>query len=94
MKHEPIKRYVGPLSAEQIAKGMSVAAANSKRLLEDAQLLYEQERYPSACSLAILSIGEAGKLVILREMASRPEDIQKVWKSYRTHQAKNVHWIN
>ncbi len=50
--------YKGRLSAGQIAAGMNAARKNAKRLLEDAKLLLEAKRFPTACSLAILSIEE------------------------------------
>jgi AbiV family abortive infection protein len=45
---------------------MNAAIANAQRLAEDAQLLLDAERFPSAASLAILALEEAGKVIILR----------------------------
>jgi len=39
------------------------------RLVEDAKLLLANDRLPSACSLAVLSIEESGKASILRRIA-------------------------
>ena len=87
--------YKGRLSAGQIAAGMNAARKNAKRLLEDAKLLLEAKRFPTACSLAILSIEESHKLQILRVMASAPTDadVLRQWKWYRDHRTKNSAWI-
>src|SRR5262245_14331298 len=66
---KPIAQYRGPLSAQQIADGMNGAARNAKRLLEDAITLIKAGRFPTACSVAILSIEESGKLPVLRALA-------------------------
>ena len=60
------KQYRGRLTNRQIAEGMTAAAANARRLLSDAVLLLEAERWPTAAALAILAIEEAGKQAILR----------------------------
>jgi AbiV family abortive infection protein len=87
--------YVGKLNARQVADGINAAAKNAKRLLEDALTLYEKERYPSARSLAILSIEESGKISILRGLILEKEqkDVFEAWKSYRSHTKKNAMWI-
>jgi hypothetical protein len=57
---QKLPQYKGVLASAQIADGMNAATRNSRRLFEDAQLMLEQERYPSAVGLAILSIEESG----------------------------------
>lgn len=88
-------QYKGSLTYSEIAEGMNAARENASRLLEDAILLLENGRYPSALSLAVLSIEESGKLSIFRQMVlSKSEaDLKSAWKSYRSHQKKNVAWI-
>src|ERR1700712_243598 len=95
MKDKLSNPYAGPLSAGEIAAGMNAALRNARRLLYDAQLLFAAHRFPSACSLAILSIEESGKLPVLREIgvARDADEAKGAWKRYRTHQAKNVAWI-
>jgi AbiV family abortive infection protein len=92
---KPITQYRGPLSPQQVADGMNAAVRNAKRLLADAQTLYDLKRFPSACSLAILSIEESGKLSILRGIvgATDEETLKSKWRDYRSHQTKNAHWI-
>jgi len=87
--------YKGKLSAVQIADGMNAAARSAKRLHEDAGLLLANGRFPSAASLAILAIEEAGKIAILRGMAIASDEatLKSLWKDYRSHTAKNNAWI-
>lgn len=90
-----IEPYRGQLSPKEIAHGMNAAGRNAKRLLKDAKLLNEAKRFPTACSLAILSIEESGKLCILRSIATAQveKELRRMWKDYRDHQMKNVMWI-
>jgi AbiV family abortive infection protein len=95
MAKKGLNQYKGQLSASQVAEGMNAASRNAKRLSEDAELLLEKERYPSAASLAILSIEESGKLSILRELtlARNEKELKEAWKGYRSHTKKNVTWV-
>jgi AbiV family abortive infection protein len=88
-------QYRGQLSAQWIADGINVATRNAKRLLDDATVLFEAKRFPSACALAILSIEESGKPAFLRALAgvTDEQELKSIWKRYRDHQAKNVAWI-
>jgi AbiV family abortive infection protein len=87
--------YRGKLSSAQIADGMNAAVANARLLLEDAKILLERKRYPTATSLAILAIEEDGKTALLRYLAlsTTEADIRDAWKSYRSHTQKNIAWI-
>jgi AbiV family abortive infection protein len=84
--------YTGRLTPVQIATGMNAAAANALRLAEDAEILLKKHRYPTAASLAVLSIEEAGKVAILRSLslAKTNADLLDGWKQYRSHARKNV----
>jgi len=87
--------YKGALSPQQIAKGINVANKNAYRLAKDAEFMLDSGRYPSAASLAILSIEETGKVSILRSLALAKDDkeIAEYWRDYRSHTKKNVSWI-
>lgn len=90
-----LKQWKNTLNSEQIAHGMSVASANAVRLLKDAELLFQTGSFPTACSIAILAIEEAGKISILRELsvARDGKDVKEAWRSYRSHTHKNVMWM-
>jgi AbiV family abortive infection protein len=68
MSPKKLNSYTGKLNPEQIAEGINVAAHNALRLSEDAQILFNATRYPSATAFAILSIEESGKIPILRSL--------------------------
>lgn len=95
MASNKLQAYRGALSAKEIAAGINAANANALRLVEDAELLLNSGRFPSAASLASLSIEEAGKVSILRQLstATSRDEVAAAWKSYRLHTQKNAHWI-
>src|ERR1017187_8461239 len=68
--------YKGRLDPAQVADGMNAACKNSNRLAEDALILLQMRRFPSAIALAILAIEEAGKVSILRRLAVAISDIE------------------
>jgi AbiV family abortive infection protein len=87
-------QYCGPLTPAEIAAGMNAARENAARLSNDARLLFENERYASSLALAILAVEESGKESVLRGLAAAASDaeVQKAWRSYRSHTSKNAHW--
>src|SRR6266852_823600 len=87
--------YRGRLTTAQLAQGMSTAAKNAQRLAGDAVALLEAHRFPTAASLAILSIEESGKISILRSLslATTIDEVSDAWKDYRSHTQKNVAWL-
>lgn len=89
-------QWKNTLKPSQIAEGMNAANNNAIRLLEDAESLFALERFPSALSLAILSIEESGKVSILRELAlaKNGDQVKDTWKAYHSHTKKNVLWIS
>ncbi|TPP06642.1 AbiV family abortive infection protein [Rhizobium glycinendophyticum] len=90
-----LTQYKGPLTPAQASEGISLARANAARLIADAQLLVENNRYASATALAILAIEELGKVqaikIIVRQ--SDAKKLKEAWRDYRNHRAKNVQWI-
>lgn len=88
-------QYDGELNAAQIALDMNAACRNARRLINDARLLLDAGRYPTAASLAVLSIEESGKTSVLRglALASSEEARRTAWKDYRSHRSKNAAWI-
>jgi len=74
---------------------MNAACENANRLADDASVLLDAARIPSALALAILAIEEAGKISILRRLAVAMTDseISGAWKEYRSHTSKNIMWM-
>jgi AbiV family abortive infection protein len=94
-KKRVVEQYRNHLSLKQVADGMNAAMRNASRLLDDARMLADAKRFPTACSLAILSIEESGKLSVLRSIATAQNDrhLKDFWRDYRNHQTKNAAWI-
>lgn len=86
-----LPQYKGQLNPSQVADGINAASSNAKRLASDAQLLLDNERFPTAASIAILAIEEYGKVSILRGLsnAATPDAVKDGWRQYRTHTKKN-----
>ncbi len=95
MPPKRLNSYKGKLNSSQIAEGINAANGNARRLLEDARILLDANRYPTVASLAILSIEESGKESILRELsiAETDEEVSRIWRDYRSHTKKNVLWL-
>ena len=86
--------FRGALTIEQVAAGMNAATENARRLAQDARLLLDNKRWPTAASVAALSIEESGKVVILRRfLTAKTDEIKGLWKEYRFHTKKNINWI-
>lgn len=90
-----LQPYSGPLTLAKIIEGIEAAQGNALRLIEDARVLIDAQRFPSANALAILAMEERGKVHILKVLAlvNDPADIKAAWKDYRSHRAKNAGWI-
>ena len=95
MAKEKLSQYRGKLTPAQIADGMNAAIRNARRLANDGRTLLDLERYPTAASIAVLSIEESGKVSILRHFAMARDlpSCRKIWRDYRNHRSKNVAWI-
>ena len=63
-----LPEYRGSLDPAAVAKGMNAANRNARRLVADAKLLLDGERYPSAAALAALAIEESGQSVDLARL--------------------------
>lgn len=89
-----VPQYTGTLTPEMLSRGCNLARENAMRLARDARILYESARYPTAITLAILSIEESGKVHILDCLAliDNNAEAAREWKKYRKHTAKNIFW--
>jgi len=83
--------YQDTLSASEVIADMAAAWRNVRRLAGDAALLLAAGGWPSAASMAILSIEESGKIGIRRLLSSisDPAALKAGWKAcYRSHPKK------
>src|ERR1700722_2494205 len=87
-----LNQYRSFLTSEQIAAGINAATENAARLARDANLLLDGGRFPTSCSLALLSFEESGKSTILRQMATATTqaEVLNLWKRYRRHLDKHL----
>ena len=87
-----LPHYKSKLSVLQATEGINVAIKNSRRLYEDSKRLLDAGSFPTATSLAVLAIEEAGKVSILRRLLVEKDDKarQTAWREYRSHTKKNV----
>jgi len=85
----------GRLTPAWAASGINAATRNAKRLLADAQKLFQTGSYPSALSLAVLAIEEAGKRGIIERilLAKTDQQLKEHWREYTSHTAKNNAWV-
>ncbi|WP_052483684.1 AbiV family abortive infection protein [Flavobacterium sp. MEB061] len=89
------QQFKQKLDLKKASEGIKTANKNAKSLLDDAVLLYDNNRFARATALAILSIEESGKPSILRSILLEDDlkEINNLWKSYRKHTDKNNMWI-
>lgn len=95
MASQKLTPYKGLLNLPEVADGINAAIRNARRLAEDARVLLKAGRIPTAASIAALSIEEAGKVPVLRQIAlATPEkEAARAWKDYRRHTKKNFMWL-
>jgi len=82
------------ITKKQLLQGMNLALKNARRLLKEANILYQRKAYSRAFVLAVLALEEAGKVVFLtlcfsEERFEAPERIiKRFWRLYSSHTAK------
>lgn len=71
-------------------KGIRLSKENAERLIEDAKMLFESKKYPSAFYLAVIGIEEIGKALLLLKYKKEQKEITKTqWKNvFCFHQEK------
>ena len=78
-----------PLSPVEAANALRAARMNALDLLDTAEILYRLKRFAHSMVFSTLSIEEAGKYsIVCIIVLGNPADRAKLWKSYRSHQAK------
>ena len=81
------------LKVEDLVDGMTSCADNARKLAADARRLYGVRRYSSAGALAISSLEESGKVLLLSTAATtivrkREPDWSEFWREWRKHDSK------
>ena len=66
--HILFNKYNGKLTIEQISEGIYFCIENALNIFGDAYILIKANRFPRALSLLLITIQEAGKVDILRNM--------------------------
>jgi AbiV family abortive infection protein len=71
-------------------KGIMLSKENAKRLIDDAKMLFEAKKYPSAFYLAIQGIEEIGKaLLFLKYKREQKKITESQWeKVFMNHEKK------
>ena len=88
----PRRRFRGVLSFEELSQGCEAAISNARRLYNDAILLAEYERWPSALASLLLAGQEIGKATLLNAMArvhpKAQHQLRRWWSAYYSHPHK------
>ena len=90
MKHEKTEA----LDLDDIIDGLIACAYNSRKCADDAWRLYRYHRYHTAGLMAILSLEELGKWVLLTTAADDLRTMGQVdwrtfWKRWYSHEKKS-----
>lgn len=70
-----------PIPHRELEKGIKLSIENAERLIKDAEILYDNNRYPSASYLSIVALEEEGKASRLFSRLLDHKDIsRKNWE--------------
>lgn len=77
---------------DKFEEGIQKSLENAGRYLEDAVLLFDNERYQSSILLSMLSYEESGKTMMLMDYRDKKKEITKTqWtKRFCSHTMKNL----
>ncbi len=92
---EILCQYRGEMSDAEVLNAIECIYRNSRELLEDATLLFDNRRYARAVSLAILAVEERIKslwLISYYKDQHDPEHHKEFWAKYRSHTKKMEHY--
>lgn len=80
-----------PLKDETLSTSISVTIANGNKLLDDAKLLLDFDRYPTALALSVLAQEEFAKAFLLRLVLDEALPwLPEVQRSMARHQCKHL----
>ena len=86
-------QFKANITFKEAVMGISLAIQNSKELLEDAEILLENDRYPRAVSLAVLAIEEYGKVEKIKQLLLSKQMVSRLWNDLRSHKSKSFYWM-
>jgi len=82
------------LTIHEIAEGMKLCLLNAGELIDDADFLFDNERYARALACLCMADQEIGKITTLHGMANIGKHQQKLWttkwKRFRDHRSKTT----
>jgi AbiV family abortive infection protein len=83
--------YRGKLTIEKAAEGIEIIKENSKNLLQEAELLFNNNMNQRAFTLAVLAVEENSKIHIIKSILinDKPEQLRELWKDFKSHTEKN-----
>ena len=81
------------LSFKEAIRGACICADNAHKLAQDARRLYSRRRYSTATAIAISSLEELGKVIVLIWTAAFVNNKVKIewgtfWKGWKNHKLK------
>jgi AbiV family abortive infection protein len=79
--------FTGALSPADAIAGVRLLQANAMRLVEDAKILLQAERYPSAAMVAVMALDEMSRIFHPLTIAaiSGPGRLAEGWKAFRSN---------
>lgn len=91
MGREEVNSVKMPPKAETLSKSISATITNGKKLLEDAVLLFDWDRFSTALALAVLAQEEFAKAFLLQLVADEALPwLREVQRSMTRHQCKHL----
>lgn len=92
IKNPRLKEHRGPLTSDQVAKGISTARTNAADLYKAAEVLLQAGHSAPAAALAILACEETYKEMILYNLllADSDEEVKNCWREFRSHAVKQT----
>lgn len=88
----PPRPYRAALNDKQILEGMKSVSLNARELLDDARVLFDGGRHARAAALAILSLEENFKKLLLLVHPLIRDDVEgrrEFWRAYANHRVKS-----
>jgi AbiV family abortive infection protein len=83
-----------PIPNRELKKGINLSLENAENLIKDAEILYENGRYPSASYLSIVALEEEGKAsMLLNRLLDHKDVSKKYWDDSITSYPKKINAV-